>query len=421
MLKSNKIKIVLGVFLLVQISLSAQNNTNSPYTRYGFGDLGDRSFGAGRSMGGIGYGLRSSRQINPMNPASYSSMDSLTFMFDAGASFHFSWYNDGTNNQRNINGNLEYFAMQFPVWRKMRLAMSAGILPFSHVGYHYGTVDDNNLVVEIFKGTGGLSEVYAGISVELWPKRLAVGVNVGYLFGEVSHTSQTTMSGDANNPEAYDLYTRKLVNVHNLKYDFGVQYIHPLSKTERLTFGLAYSPKLNLRTKSLDQISRDSYYYTLIQSDTLVNNGFNTPDSYGFGLSYTKDFVTILAADVSFQRWSDAKFYNRDGEFNDRLRIGAGAEYIPNNFNRLYLNRVRYRAGAHYTSSYLQVNGAGYDEYGVTLGAGFPMVDNRSFINASFDYVKIVPGSKTMINEQYFRFTLSYTFNELWFFKRKMD
>lgn len=29
----------------------AQNNTNSPYTRYGYGDLSDQSFGNSRAMG----------------------------------------------------------------------------------------------------------------------------------------------------------------------------------------------------------------------------------------------------------------------------------------------------------------------------------------------------------------------------------
>ena len=64
--------IVSGILLFSSTSMMAQNGTNSPYTRYGYGELANRSFGAGRSMGGVGIGLRSSRQINPMNPASYS-------------------------------------------------------------------------------------------------------------------------------------------------------------------------------------------------------------------------------------------------------------------------------------------------------------------------------------------------------------
>ena len=78
--------ILLGVLMITQLPIWAQNNTASPYTRFGYGELADRSFGAGRAMGGVGIGLRSPKQINPMNPASYSCMDSLTFIFDFGAS-----------------------------------------------------------------------------------------------------------------------------------------------------------------------------------------------------------------------------------------------------------------------------------------------------------------------------------------------
>ena len=53
----------------------AQNNTNSPYTRYGYGDLSDQSFGNSRAMGGIAFGLRDGAQINPLNPASYTAID----------------------------------------------------------------------------------------------------------------------------------------------------------------------------------------------------------------------------------------------------------------------------------------------------------------------------------------------------------
>ena len=64
----------------------AQNNTNSPYTRYGYGDLSDQSFGNSKAMGGIAFGLRDGAQINPLNPASYTAIDSLTFIFEGGVS-----------------------------------------------------------------------------------------------------------------------------------------------------------------------------------------------------------------------------------------------------------------------------------------------------------------------------------------------
>jgi hypothetical protein len=416
MLKTSKIWVIAGAFLLTWISLSAQNSTNSPYTRYGYGAIADRSFGAGRAMGGIGYGLRSSKQINPMNPASYSSMDSMTFLFDAGVTIQYSRFKDEGHAQNDINGNLEYFAMQFPVSKN--IAMSAGVLPYSQVGYKFGSVSEGDVIYQdVFSGKGGLSEVYVGLSMDIWRKRLALGFNVSYMFGDIDHRSQTYLSQS----EAYNLYVMRKVKVHNLKYDFGAQYTHPLSKTERLTFGLAYSPKLRLNTTAYHQVGFDAYFSNMIESDTTRNQGFDLPHSIGFGASYTKDYKLMLAADVSYQGWSQAKFFNTSDDFQNRIKVAIGGEYIPNNFTRLYLERVRYRAGVHYSNSYLKIKGFGYDEYGVNLGAGFPMLDNRSFVNASIEYVRVSPGSNLLIKEQYFRFTLSYTFNELWFFKRRME
>ena len=49
MLKIKSI-ILVAICILSQMSLFAQNNTNSPYTRFGYGELADRSFGAGRVL-----------------------------------------------------------------------------------------------------------------------------------------------------------------------------------------------------------------------------------------------------------------------------------------------------------------------------------------------------------------------------------
>jgi len=409
-----------GIFVFVQLSLSAQNSTISPYTRYGYGAIADRSFGAGRSMGGIGYGLRSSQQINPMNPASYSSMDSLTFLFDVGATLQLSLLNDEVNTHRNLNGNLDYLAMQFPLSKIM--AVSAGIIPYSHVGYNINAVNETDEVShsDNFSGTGGLNEVYVGLSIDIWKKRLSLGANAGYMFGNIDHNSAVTYVGTGQ--QISTLYTMKKVNLHHLKYDLGVQYTHPLSKTERMTFGLAYSPKIKFSSVSYDVISADPYFQTnILKADTLSNKGFDIPNTVGIGASYIKDYKLMLAADLSLQDWENALFFDENNLFQNRYKVVVGGEYIPNNFTRMYLSRVRYRAGLHYSNSYLQINNSGFNEYGICLGVGFPMLDNRSFINASFEYVRVEPESKSLVTEQYFRISLSFTFNEFWFMKRRME
>jgi len=50
-------------------------------------------------------------------------------------------------------------------------------------------------------------------------------------------------------------------------------------------------------------------------------------------------------------------------------------------------------------------------------------LDNRSYIHVAFEYMKIKPDftSLGLVDEQYFQCTVSYTFNEMWFFKRRVQ
>lgn len=431
MLKINKVLITSFLILtqLSLLSLQAQNNTNSPYTRFGYGDLADRSFGAGRAMGGIGYGLRSPKQINPMNPASYSCMDSLTFLFDFGASGQLSWFSDGNAQQHDVNGNVEYIAMQFPINR--RIAMSIGLLPYSFVGYKFGAVREEQGIgyTESFSGTGGLNDLYAGLSIDIWKKRLAVGANFGFLFGNISHLQNVSVTSEGSG--AYNTSRSQDVQVRDMKMDFGIQYTHPISKTENITIGATFSPANSLNAKSYHVLQKYQMQGSseVLESDTITGKAFDIPNSYGIGISYVKENKLTLAADFSYEEWSNAAYFGEKGDFKNRIRVAAGCEFIPGYMNKSFLSRVRYRGGVHYNNSYLRLNntelnpgGSGYNEYGVSVGLGLPLVDNRSLINVSFEYVKKQPEVKmNMIDEQYFRFTVNYTFNELWFLKSKLN
>jgi hypothetical protein len=413
MLKIKRV-VVAGILIAIPLVLPAQNNTNSPYTRYGYGELADRSFGAGRAMGGIGYGLRSNKQINPMNPASYTAMDSLTFIFDFGVAGQLSWFNDGVHGERRLNGNIEYIALQFPVHR--RIAVSAGLLPYSYVGYNYGSAKTGAAdYVEQFSGTGGLNEVYMGASIDIWKKRLSAGVNIGYLFGRMTHDQTLLITTGGSN------ITRRIkeLQVRDVKLDFGLQYTHPFSARESFTLGVAYSPKKKLNTTSYDIFTDANNIVT--EGDTTRNQTFDIPHSVGLGISYVKQNKLTLATDFSYEDWGQARFFDKSNEFKNRIRVAAGGEFIPDYQNRAFFSRIRYRAGVHYSNSYLRINNSSYNEYGASIGLGLPLVDNRSYLNVAFEYVKIKPETRLLIDQQHFRFTVNYTFNERWFFKFKVD
>ena len=151
---------LLTLWAFASIAFAQQVGTNSLYSRYGYGQLSNPAIGASESMGGISYGLRRSQEVNPGNPASYSSLDTLTFVFDYGISGHYSIYSDGSNKQNLYNGNLDYVAMQFPLIGK--IAGSFGLLPYSKVGYSFGREQSTTdfTYQEIYSGSGGLSQVY---------------------------------------------------------------------------------------------------------------------------------------------------------------------------------------------------------------------------------------------------------------------
>lgn len=77
-------KTVLLVTMLLPLLVLAQNQTTSPYSFFGIGDVNDqvniRTFG----MGGANLAVRSNMYINFSNPASYTGIDSLSFVAGVG-------------------------------------------------------------------------------------------------------------------------------------------------------------------------------------------------------------------------------------------------------------------------------------------------------------------------------------------------
>ena len=203
--------------------------------------------------------------------------------------------------------------------------------------------------------------------------------------------------------------------------------------TQETTLSGVRTLKTIKRARERDYFIR-LYYVGVSSSDESIRRIRNRVEKGGHNIPtedvqrrYSKRFEDLARV---LPYCNEVRFFdNEKGQFKNRTRVAAGAEFIPRYDNRNYLGRIRYRAGFHYSNSYLRVSrseengykGHGYNEYGASVGFGLPLIDNRSLVNLSFEYVKIRPELRTMIDEQYFRFTVNYTFNELWFFKRKVD
>jgi len=413
----SKNKVLFPAILLLfaaQVAVS-QNNTNSPYTRFGYGDISDNNSGEQKAMGGVSIGSRSQYGINTVNPASYSSVDSLTFMFDIGSSVLGSRFSESsTKSHTTLNSNLEYITMQFPLSKTV--GFSLGMLPYSFSGYNFQTADsivnvehDTIGYTKSFSGTGGFSQVYTGISASFF-NHISLGINAYYMFGTINNYRHLNFGSTTSYSSTTQVNT---LRANNFRFRLGAQFYNTFAKKHDVSLGLIYEPKAKLNG-SFSQITSG------VLTDTISpNDEFELPAIYGIGLNYTYDKKITIGLDYSLQQWQDAKFFSKKDSLSDRSKIALGLEYMPNPLGRKFSDRIRYRAGFNMSDSYFKVAGEKpANNFGITFGLGLPLHNSNTVINASFEYGKI--GSTALLREDYFKFTFNAVFNENWFFKRKL-
>lgn len=407
--------------LLGGATLATAQNQSTPYSMYGYGILSDRATSMQRQMGGVGVAMNSGRQINAMNPASYAAVDSLTFLFDMGADVSMIWNKEGSEKQHTTGGGLDYVTMQFPLSKYM--GGSIGLIPYSSVGYAFGN-DISHGTMEN-NGSGGINELYLGVAGRL--KGFSIGVNFSYDFGNI-------VNDVFANPYGGSVKYEHVMQVRDWGLLIGAQYTQRLSRFDRITLGVTYSPKKTLLGKSwttVQEMTQESLP-TEVGSLKLKGN-YYTPTSVAGGVSYTRERTSRLTveADYSWQGWADAKYspmYSLKNpneivfegmEFNNRQRFGAGVEYVPR-VRGSYGQRIAYRFGAHYTDDYLRIKGNNVREYGIAAGFGFPTPEGKTMINLGLEWMHRQGSPQSLVSENYLNVTLGINFNEVWFFKRKI-
>ena len=417
MKKAYRILLLTAFMVMAGIAQMNAQGITSPYSKFGYGLLGDAATGIQRTMGGVGYAMQNGRLVNTMNPASYAATDTLTFLFDMGLDLTQLWSKDGDNKGTAFGGGLDYISMQFPIGKYM--GASVGVVPFSSVGYAYGKTIENG--VDNRSGEGGINQLYAGYGIRPF-EGFSVGFNASYVFGTIVNDAiaQNANSGTAT------LYER-MISVRDWGLQFGAQYTYQFSRRNRATIGLVYG-----LGKSLHGDTWGTYYDTqdqeVVSTDTLSMGGnYTIPATYGVGLSYTWNNKLTAEVDVTYQQWTKAKFtplpsFDLDGttlDFNDRLRVGFGVSYQPDDRGS-YGKRITYRAGAYYNRDYMNIRGNQVRDYGVGVGVSLPVPAGKTFVNLGVEYKHRESSPAKLVTEDYINITLGVTFNEMWFWQNKI-
>lgn len=411
-------RLFIFTFLAFQVVVSAQQRTILPYSVFGIGEINSKGFVRNLGMGRSGIALSSGRYLNNLNPASYCSIDSISFFFDFGLSADFVKYETASDPlQHGTDVNLRNIAMGFRISHNW--SASIGIAPYSTVGYKIVTEEEiegtaNEKYQAVITGNGGLNQFYWNNSYLLF-NRLSLGVNFTYLFGNVESTE--TISYYKFNS---DIISKQTSYLNKVYADFGIQYFFPVKENLQVTLGGVFgnSHKLNFNEKITIAGSDGD-----LTEDEITRNGtFDFPMYIGGGIALVFKNRITFSADYLFYDWSQTTSENPEFNYKSNNTFKVGVEYIPGRYNQLgYFGSISYRAGYYYEESYLEIDKHTIADNGITLGLGFPFLQNKTSINIAYNVGVNGTLNNGLIKENYNSIMVSLTLHDWWFLKRKFD
>jgi hypothetical protein len=424
---SVKDKLLPGAFLLLcALQGQGQESTvaNSPYSRFGIGDLQFKGSAQNLAMGGLSQGLASQNYINFLNPASYSALRFTSF--EAAVKSNFVTYSSSRLEQSSNATSLAYLAFAFPLSKRM--GASFGLIPFSNVGYKVisrEVVDSVGNVVHEHNGSGGVNQVYLGLSHAIG-KGLSVGINASYLFGSINRVRTVDFS-DLSHP--FNLRVSNTTTIGGFRFTGGLQYQKELRSNYTLVMGLSGAVASDIRATRAELTERFSRLggIIIVPRDTLPAEP-ETKGSLTFPMQISGGFVLKSSkiqagADYSLQNWSDYKEFGVSSPYlTNSSSVAAGIQYIPNAdavFN--YLKIIQYRAGFRYSQTYLQLRDTKLNEIGVSGGFGLPIRKAMSVIHLGLEYGVRGTHDNNLIKEEYLQLNIGFTFNDKWFIRRKIE
>ncbi len=417
---------ILFILLFISLGLNAQSSINSPYSRFGLGQLHGKNVNTTlTAMGGISIGYADPTVINPANPASYGVIDSSSFVFEAGIFADFKTLKTTTLSESGYYSSLSYVFIGFPITRWWR--SSIGVLPFSKIGYDVDIlvdVEGFSNVENSIEGDGGLNQVYWGNAFNIG-ENLRLGIDATYLFGESRRRSVINF---VDSLLILGTKTEAKVRGSDFVFDYGLQYDIRFSNNHQLTLGLIYANTFHLNaTRSYlattiinapdggVDVVRDTIAYNPDEKGTV-----SLPDRAGFGFTYKNANSWLIGADFEWQNWEKFESFGVLDTLNNSWRMAVGGEYTPNSTSLSSLfSRMSYRLGFRYNNSYLSISNHQINEFGISFGFNFPLRKTRTTLDLGIEVGKRGTTKDNLIQENFINFTFGVSVNEHWFHKRK--
>ena len=396
----------IALFIFVSfIYTFASAQENSPYSRYGMGDVVPNQNIVSRSMGGISaafidsvgfipYNILNgilyfpSSSINLSNPASLGSLN--TTIFDVGGEVDVRTLKNNNSPQKYkaTNTLISYLQLGFPVTPKRMLAkgnhinIAFGLRPVTRINYKI--LADKNLVgidsvSTLYEGTGGISQANFSTGVKI--KNFSFGASTGYAFGNRQNSTKLILK-NSDSARYMQSNTQADARFGGFFLTLGAQYGIRLKNKNVLRLGVSTNLQQNLKAKR-DNINETFVYDnngSTIGIDTVTNvlnqkGTISLPSTYTAGFTYTTKHW-IFGADVDYAQWSKYRYFGASDAVQNNTTVHMGAQYFPADPTTLstkYWRFVKYRAGLYFGNDYVKINNENRPDYGLTLGASLPL------------------------------------------------
>jgi hypothetical protein len=432
----NKLIIIFSIFLLsIGISASGQKIINTPYSRFNIGSLEREGSFKSLGMGGASVAMRDNNSISFSNPASYSSLDTNSFVFDFGLDYGKNIMAGSSVKYKSDDLNFHHLVIGFPISKNFGVAV--GIVPVSS-GYYDITDEVTTKDPEYdpsigaylsdHKGDGGVTKFFIGTGLKV-TKNISLGLNMSFLSGNLSRTNQFIF-GDYQT--SFHNESSEKYQIRGLNLDYGLQYIANFKNKYFLNFGASITTGKDFNTK-LNQLSIRYTAYSIVDTLTYVaDNNSKTfiPATIRLGIAFGRKNIFTASMDYLATNWSASKIPGSIGYAADTRNFIFGANYTPDKFsNNSFIQRIEYRAGAHIGDNYLVLNGQQIKEYGASIGLGIPIrqvsnVANFSWgtLNLYLDFTRRNGSSTTSLRYENFTTAgLSLNLYDYWFLKKKYE
>lgn len=448
-----KHKLSLAAALFSSLFLtSVHAQDNSPYSRYGLGNLYPQMNVTNRGMGGVSAAYSDVFSVNYNNPASYAGfqvfqeqrskkVSSGRVILDAGISFD-SRHLSEPNTTRSFTANDLLFSHVYvgiPIRKNWGLAF--GIRPLSRISYNIlkterlQTPSGEPLDSAFTQYTGSGGTFLPTIGTGFGTNHFRIGANVGYLFGKKELVTRRGFINDSIEYAAANYTTN--ANFGSLFFTVGSQWLIDLSKKSTLRLGASGNWKQTLN--GTQDILRQTYVRNANGEELRVDSVFQQSDVAGnvvYPSTYTAGLMVDIAPglrtsgwniglDYAAGKWNDFRFFGATDAVQNNWELRVGAQVTPSETAMQNGKLKSYRFGFFTGRDYIKV-GEDLPVYGVTLGLGLPLrnysrlSNQATILNFGLEYIRR-GNDQNAIKENLFRLSLGLNFTDFWFGKRKYD